>query len=372
MRLEFVELAMKPDRNMRELCRRFGISPTVGYKWLKRFKEGAAGALGDRSRRPHESPRRTVKEIEDIIINLRREHPAWGGRKLRRRLLDLGQTGLPSASTITGILHRHGLIDSESTAAAEHYERFERPVPNQLWQMDFKGHFPLQIGRCHPLSAVDDHSRYNVMLQACSNQTAETVQTCLTDAFRRHGLPDAILCDNGTPWACGGAAEHTGLAVWLMHLGIRVYHGRPFHPQTQGKQERFHRTLDAEVLCKGGWRDFQHVQEAFDNWRPIYNLQRPHESLDEATPVSRYTPSPRSYPETLPTVAYDTHVETRKVDADGFISYRGKAFRAGRAFIGHHLGIEATNRDGIYRLLFLNQILKELDLRQASTDNPVP
>ena len=371
VRLEFVELAMKPDRNMRELCRRFGISPTIGYKWLKRFEEGSAEALNDRSRRPHESPRKTTKEIEDLIIDLRKEHPAWGARKLRRRLVDLGWMGLPSTSTITDILHRYGLILAESTSAAERFERFERSAPNQLWQMDFKGHFPLRVGRCHPFSAVDDHSRYNVMLQACCDQTAETVRRCLTDAFRRHGLPDAILCDNGIPWACGGAGEFTGLAVWLMHLGIRIYHGRPFHPQTQGKQERFHRTLQAEVLSRGAWSDCQHVQSAFDRWRPIYNLQRPHYSLDDATPVSRYKPSQRSYPETLPMVEYDTHVETRKVDADGFISYRGKAFRAGRAFIGHYLGIEPTDRDGIFRLLFLNQVLKELDLRQA-THNPVP
>jgi transposase InsO family protein len=368
VRLEFVQLAMKPDCNKRELCRRFGISPTVGYKWLKRFQEGSEEGLKDYSRRPKNSPKQTQEKIERLIVDLRKEHSAWGARTLRRRLKDLGHSQLPAISTITGILHRHGLIEPERSLAAQPFKRFERNAPNQLWQMDFKGHFALSDGRCHPFSAVDDHSRYNVVLQACHNQAGQTVQSCLIEAFRRYGLPDAILCDNGTPWACGGAAEHTGFSVWLMRLGIRVYHGRAFHPQTQGKQERFHRTLQAEVLSKGGWKNCSHVQNAFDQWRPVYNTKRPHHALDMATPISRYKPSDRRYPEQLPPVEYDEHVETRKVDADGFISYQGRAFRAGRAFIGHYVAIEPSQQDGVYRLIFLNQVLKELDLRQTTND----
>ena len=366
VRLEFVSLASQPGANMRQLCRRFGVSPTTGYKWLERFEKGSGEALADRSRRPKSSPRQTTPEIERLVVQLRQHHPAWGARTIRRRLLDLGHKELPAASTITDIFHRHGLIAPERTLAAQPFQRFERSAPNELWQMDFKGHFPIGSGRCYPFSSVDDHSRYNVVLQACQDQRTSTVQSCLIDAFRLHGLPNAILCDNGVPWACGGAAEYTALAVWLMRLGIGVHHGRAFHPQTQGKQERFHRTLQAEVLCRGGWRDCAHVQQAFDAWRPVYNTQRPHHGLAQATPISRYTPSNRSYPEILPPVEYDEHVATRKVDADGMISYRGYAFRVGRAFIGQYIGIEPGEIDGIYRVLFLNQVLKELDLRQAS------
>src|ERR1044072_4030848 len=234
MRLEFVSLARQPESNVRQLCRRFGVSPTTAYKWLSRFENAGVKALADRSRRPQQSPARTEPEVEEKIVRLRRAHPAWGARKLRKRLEVLGHTELPATSTITGILHRHGLITPEQSRAAAPFQRFERDQPNQLWQVDFKGYFPLRVGRCHPLCALDDHSRYNVLLTACADQKEQTAQTQLTGAFRRLGLPDGILWDNGSPWGSTGS-EYTALDVWLLRLGVRVHHGRPYHPQTQGK-----------------------------------------------------------------------------------------------------------------------------------------
>ncbi|HEU5123581.1 MAG TPA: IS481 family transposase [Verrucomicrobiae bacterium] len=366
VRLEFVNLALQPDANIRQLCRRFEISPTAGYKWIARFKTLSAEGLTDQSRRPHHSPSQTTAGVEQELIALRKKHPAWGARKLRRRLQDLGHTSLPATSTITGILHRHGLIDPLLSQASTPFERFERSQPNELWQIDFKGHFPLKNGRCHPLGGLDDHSRYNVLLEACTNQQEHTVQNRLAGAFRRHGLPDAILWDNGSPWG-GGQSDYSTLDVWLMRLGIKVYHGRPYHPQTQGKEERFHRTLKAEVLQQGGWQDCRHVQEAFDRWRPIYNTQRPHDMLDLDTPVSRYRPSQRSYPESLPPVEYDSSVEVRRVDAAGWISYRGQDWKIGRAFTGQDVGLRPGSTDGILEVIYLTQRIKELDLRQDLT-----
>ncbi|HEY1174405.1 MAG TPA: helix-turn-helix domain-containing protein, partial [Verrucomicrobiae bacterium] len=167
VRLEFVSLASQPEANVRQLCRRFEISPTVGYKWLERYEKGGVEALANQSRRPLRSPGQTSQEMADKVVALRQAHPAWGARKLRRRLQDLGVTELPATSTITGILHRHGLISPAQSLAAQPYQRFERSAPNQLWQVDFKGDFPLAQGRCHPLCSVDDHSRYNVLLAAC-------------------------------------------------------------------------------------------------------------------------------------------------------------------------------------------------------------
>jgi transposase InsO family protein len=371
VRLEFVNLALQPDANVRQLCRRFGISPTIAYKWMERFEREGPDGLSDQSRRPKESPARTEAALEEKVVALRREHPAWGARKLRRRLQDLGHAGLPATSTITGILHRHGLISPEQSQAATAFERFERPAPNQLWQVDFKGHFALRAGRCHPLCSVDDHSRYNVLLAACTDQKENTAQAHLAGAFRIHGLPDGILWDNGAPWGSSGGGEHTALDVWLMRLRIRVYHGRPYHPQTQGKEERFHRTLQVEVLARGGWSDCAHVQRAFDEWRPVYNTQRPHEALEMETPVSRYRPSQRSYQESLPPVEYDLGVEVRLADKGGKIYYQGLPWKIGRAFAGQHVGVRPTQTDGVMEVLFLTQVIKELDLRQTKT-NPVP
>jgi len=370
VRREFVNLALQPDVNFRQLCRRFDISPTAGYKWLDRFQEGGVEGLADRSRRPRNSPERTQPEVEALVVGLRQDHPAWGARKLRRRLLDLGHQDLPATSTFTDILHRHNLIKPEASQAATPYKRFERPAPHELWQLDFKGHFALSQGRCNPLGGLDDCSRYNVLLAACTDQRETTVQLHLTDAMRKHGVPNGILWDNGAPWGSGGGGECTGLDVWLMRLGVRVFHGRPYHPQTQGKEERFHRTLQAEVLARGGWTDCAQVQRAFDHWQNIYNTQRPHEALGLATPVSRYRPSQRSYPESLPAVEYASGVSVRRVDATGHISYQGKPRKVGRAFIGQDIGLRPTDLDGVLELIFVTQVIKKLDLREPVEPTP--
>jgi transposase InsO family protein len=367
LRLEFVTLASQPDANIRQLCRDFNICPTTGYKWLGRFEGGGKESLQDQSRRPHQSPDRTPKPVEEQVVALRQQHPAWGGRKLRRRLEDLGYKDLPAPSTVTGILRRHGLIVPEQNQNRGPMERFERPAPNQLWQMDFKGHFALASGRCHPLTVLDDHSRFNVVLEACANEQETTVETALRKAFEHYGMPDAILCDNGSPW---GGGEHTGLTIWLLRLGVGVYHGRAYHPQTQGKEERFHRTLKAEVLQKGGWSDWAQVQRSFDQWRSLYNCERPHEALGLATPASRYQLSQRRYPTQLPTVEYAPGVDVRRVDCNGFISYRNQPQKIGRAFIKQIVGLRTTQTDEIIEVLFATKVIKTIDLRQNTPITP--
>src|SRR5262249_24110405 len=156
--------------------------------------------------------------------------------------------------------------------AARGCTRFQRERPNELWQMDFKGHFATATVRCHPLTVLDDHSRYCVGLRACGDERGETVRAELIALFRRFGIPERILCDNGPPWAAaGGEAKWTALAVWLLKLGIGVSHGRALHPQTQGKDERFHRTLDVEVIQRQIWADLRACQRRFDPWRHVYN-----------------------------------------------------------------------------------------------------
>ena len=199
-RIEFVALATAENANLRHLCRRFGISPNTAYKWLDRFRKAGVNGLSDLSRRPHNSPARTSNEMEEMIVKLRGKHPAWGGRKLERRLLDLGHTGVPCPSTITAILRRHNLLDPNESAKHKAFCRFERAAPNELWQMDFKGDFKLSRGRCFPLTIVDDHSRYAIAVEACHNITRVVTQTALIKIFRRYGLPEWITCDNGAPW----------------------------------------------------------------------------------------------------------------------------------------------------------------------------
>jgi transposase InsO family protein len=199
-RLEFVRLADQGEVSVAELCRRFGISRQTGFGYIRRHREHGVAGLSDRSRRPLSSPAKCTAGMEARIVELRAAHPCWGGRKLARRLRDLGVADVPAPSTVTEVLRRHGKIDAEEADKHRAYQRFERPAPNDLWQMDFKGHVAMDVGRCHPLTVLDDHSRYSVGLLACGNEQSATVREHLTALFRRYGLPRAILCDNGSPW----------------------------------------------------------------------------------------------------------------------------------------------------------------------------
>lgn len=367
-RAEFVSLALVEGANIRELCRRFQVSAKTGYKWLQRHREYGAAGLGDRSRRPQGSPHVTGAEMTGEVIELRRKHPSWGGRKLKRRLEDLGREGVPSASTITEILRRHQLLTNPMSTNPPATQRFEHAHPNDLWQMDFKGHIGVtRGGRCHPLTVLDDHSRYALALQACENEQGETVQRILIELFRRYGMPRRMLMDNGSPWGDSGGEPWTRLTVWLLRLGVSVTHGRPYHPQTQGKEERFHRTLLVEVLRDRSFQDVPDCQAAFDPWRRIYNHERPHEALGLAVPASRYRVSGRSYPEQLPAVEYDTGTEVRQVNRDtGRISFQMRQVRIGKAFRGEAVGLQATEAAGIYRVYYCDQYLGWIDLRTES------
>ena len=223
-RFEFVRLAEQGGVSFVELCHRFGIARSTGYKWLGRYEEEGPGGLTDRSRRPRSSPVQTDSDVEELVCGVRRRFPAWGGRKIRGFLMRQGHTRVPAASTITVILRRNGLMEHEAPPKRG-YVRFERAEPNELWAMDFKGDFALTAGgRCYPFGVIDDYSRYSIALAACPNYQTATVKTHLTAAFERYGLPQAILMDNGPPW--GATVEHqwNPITVWLCDLGIDPIH----------------------------------------------------------------------------------------------------------------------------------------------------
>ena len=360
-RVELVSLARQPGVNRRELCRRFGISTKTAYKWLGRA-DGDGDWAADRSRRPHETPSRTAAALEAAVLQIRDRHPAWGARKIRRCL---ERDGLkpPAASTVHAVLVRHGRIVPPPRAAA--HCRFEHPAPNLVWQMDFKGRFPLRDQRwCHPLTMIDDHSRYALCLQACSNEQTGTVQGHLERTFRRYGLPDAFLVDNGAPWGDGPGRSWTALGVWLLKLGIDVIHSRPYHPQTRGKNERFHRTLKAEVLALQRFRDLAEAQSAFDRWRALYNHDRPHEALDQNVPASRYHPSRRSMPDKLPQPEYQPGDIVRTVGTTkGYVSFKGRLWRVGDAFFGERVALRPLDIDGRYGVFFGSRQIASFDLR---------
>lgn len=363
LRHEFVHLANQDGANVRELSRRFGISPTTAYKWLNRYDEQGSDGLRDQSRKPQNSPRQTDPAMERLVLELRKEHPAWGGRKLRARLIHQGIPDVPSASTITAILKRHDLIDPAQSPKHTRWQRFEREEPNELWQIDFKGHFPLQHGRCYPLTVLDDHSRYSLGVRACGNEREKTAWQQLEEIFRRHGLPQQITLDNGNPWR--DLEGYSRFSVRLIRLGIRVSHSRPFHPQTQGKDERFHRTLKAELLQYRTLRSLQECQREFDRWRHVYNHERPHQGIGLAVPASRYRPSPRSYPQQLEPIEYGPDDIVRKVQSGGVVHLFNRTIKVGKAFRGYPVAIRPTLTDGVFTVYFCHQPIARLDVRNA-------
>jgi transposase InsO family protein len=365
-RLEFVRLARAPGCNFSELCRRFDVSRSDGYKWKGRYEAAGPAGLEERSRRPLSSPGRTAPELEAAVLGVRAAHPAWGGRKIRK-VLQLAGWDAPAASTITEILRRHGRLDGPGAGEARAWARFEHAAPNDLWQMDFKGHFALASGRCHPLTVLDDHSRYALEIGACGDEREATVRERLTEVFRRYGLPLRLLADNGPPWGSAGPERHTRLTVWLLDLGVAVSHGRPYHPQTQGKDERFHRTLKAEVLDGRPLADLAGAQTAFDRWREVYNAKRPHEALGLETPASRYRMSERPMPERIEPPDYEPQAHVRKVHDTGWISFKGRQINCSKAFVGRRLALRATNTDGVFDLCYRSHVLAQVDLRQNIT-----
>jgi transposase InsO family protein len=349
-RREFVQLALQEGVNRRELCRRFGVHADTGYKWLRRWARGEA--LSDRSRRPHASPGQTDGAMEARLLALRDAHPAWGARKLAHCLARDGLC-VPAVSTVHAILQRNGRIVAPLGGPRAHL-RFEKEAPNALWQMDFKGWTTLANGRrCHPLTIIDDHSRYALGLEACADEQGRTVQGRLERVFRRYGLPQAVFVDNGTPWGDASGGRWTRFGVWLLKLGVAVVHSRPYHPQSRGKNERFHRTLKAEVLALQRFRDLAEVQRAFDAWRSVYNLERPHVALDLAVPASRYRPSGRTMPARLPDVVYDAGEIVRTVPTtNDYISFKGRRWKVPQAFRGERLAIRPLTVDSRFGVFF--------------------
>jgi len=369
---EFLELALQDGANRRELCRRFGISPKTAYALLARHAQEGLGALVPRSRRPISSPERSTPEVEAAVVDLRKQHPRWGGRKIARRLSELGWLNAPPPSTVTAILHRHGLISPVSTEACRHWSRFEHEQPNALWQIDFKGDFATHQGKCFPLTLLDDHSRFNLALQACPNVKTSSVQPHLAAVFQRYGLPARINADNGAPWGSPRSPGMTlsELSIWLIRLGIRVSHSAPYHPQTNGKIERFHRSLQAEVLAGRNFINLDQAQSAFSRWRSIYNHERPHDALSLQTPAKRYRVSPMAYPHKLPAIEYLSGDTVVVVGWNGQAIFMGHTLRVSSALHRLPIAFRADHeQDGFYDVFFCHQRFMRLDLNRLSTNS---
>lgn len=273
---------------------------------------------------------------------------------------------VPSHTTIGKILKRHGyeVIKNQKSHSAK--KRFERPQPNDLWQMDFKGSYMTKISRCYPLTIIDDHSRFSIGLKACPDETNKTVKRHLTTIFKEFGLPEQINVDNGNPWGASDLESYTSLNIWLIKLGIRLSHSAPYHPQTNGKDERFHRTLKLEVLHQREYNNHKHMQSTFDQWQHIYNFKRPHQGINNQTPSTRYHTSSRELPHRLDTFNYEDGEVVRKVSREnGYFRFKGGRYRAGKALGSEYIAIRETDKTDQFAIYFRDSLIKKFTLRES-------
>lgn len=316
-RKEFAQAAMNCN-NFSALCREFGITRRTGQKWVERY--AANEPLTDRSRRPHTSPSRTPDAVEQLILRVRRDNPGWGARTIRDVLIKEGYTGIPCDKTVNNILNRYGCIILEESLKRQPFTRFEKEMCNQMWQADFKGEFKMEDGKyCYPLDIIDDHSRYAIRI-APHLGTANVVIPVFQGAFWEFGIPNSILSDNGAQFA-GFKKGYTQFERWLMDLDILPIHGRIKHPQTQGKIERFHRSMKQELLKHTSIANIEDAQMKLSVWRDKYNNIRPHEALGMKRPAEVYEPSQREYKENIDKYEYGGEYHVIKVNSWGYVRF---------------------------------------------------
>jgi transposase InsO family protein len=338
LRVAFVHQVLCGDVPVARLCRRFGIARKTGYKWLDRYHRAPDLPLLDHPRRPKSSPLGTCLAIVQQVLDLRDRYH-WGAAKIHVYLHKQG-VEVPSARTVNNILRRNGRMSLPRPD--EPPQRFERAGPNELWQLDFKGPLEVQRQRVHPLTIIDDHSRYLLALRPCTDMRFTTVWGVLWDLMGDVGMPQQMLCDNQFNGNC--RSGHAGLSWFdarLLRLGIKPSHGRPYHPQTQGKVERLHGTLNREVLPFADCSSLSGLADDLERWRSeVYNFRRPHEALGMDSPSLHWSPSSRKRPAALPPLEYPHASVLRKIQGSGWISYRNCRILIGKGLAADYVRLE--------------------------------
>lgn len=335
-REQFCETVVRAGATVSACCRQFGISRKTGYKWLRRYRANDKEAMSDRSRRPHRSPGRITATVEARIVALKHQYPYWGPRKLRRLLLAEVRWGVSvTVSGVARVLARHGLVIPVAPSTPVVVQRFERREPNDLWQMDLKAAWRLSDGRkVYPVGILDDYSRYLLGLWLIPNQSDESVLHCWIAAVQRHGLPRQTLTDHGAQFGMN-SQDSSAFRTYLTACGVQHLQGRVNHPQTQGKIERVWRTLRCELLNRLDTLSPDTWPLALETWRQQYNDLRPHESLGDEPPASRYHASTRPYvpPDRWAPVGHPDSLY-RRVNSRGWISLGRYRWMVGRGYAG--------------------------------------
>ena len=341
------------------IAAKYDLSRTAAYKWKRRFLEHGRDGMQDQSRRPQHSPNQTAQRVELAVCQRRERHPTWGPEKIHHLLAQEGLPGLPSLRTVGRILQRQGLTRPHPPAQTE-YRRFQWKGPNELWQLDFKARIYLSLNpllRAFPMTLEDDYSRFALSLTANADHRFPGLWQVLWDTMGEYGMPGVILTDNDTVFR-GHRGGLTQFTAHLLRLGIRHLSGRPYHPQTQGKVERLHGTIQSDVLQGRQFGSLQELQAAFDDFPDLYNHLRPHQALDLQVPAQRYQPGSRPRPQALPPVEYPAGAELRKVWESGCLQVRGCRLHIGEGIAGQRVRLH--DRDPLLAVEYAGHILRQI------------
>ena len=332
-RRRLASLVLESGWSVAAAARESGVSRQTAHAWVARARAEGLAEMAELSRRPRSSPRETPPGVVERALALAAERPHWGPRKLHALLWPGGEAPI-TERTLARVLARSGRRVSAQRADPAATARFERELPNELWQADFKrvGH---KRSRSDALSVIDDASRFCVSLRSLPDQGLESAWGALWAAFGEFGLPLSVLTDNGQAFRNNATWRFSSFDLRLMLLGVRPAHGRPYHPQTQGKVERFHGTLEREASFEAG----QDPGLELSAFRDLYNWVRPHEALGQRTPGSAYSPSPRPRPERMPEPFFPAGATLRRAQEQGYVSYKGQTYKLGRAFQGLPVGL---------------------------------
>jgi len=364
-RVKFAGEWLKAEKSVALLCREYRISRKTGYKWISRYFESGANGLANRSRRPLTSPQAVDEKVVSFLVAARKDRPHWGPRKLLEYLkpLNPGAT-FPAPSTIGEIFERHGLI-TKRRRRSQRTPPFTQPFascgsPNDLWCVDFKGHFQTGKTRCYPLTITDAHSRFLFRVEGLKKPRFRQVQTVFESAFREFGIPTAIRSDNGPPFASKAPAGLSRLSAWWTKLGILHERIEPGKPQQNGRHERMHLTLKNET-ANPPQESFRAQQKVFDLFRRDFNEVRPHEALGQRPPASIYVRSSRSYTENPREPDYSHLIsETRSVQKNGTIEWEGIRVFVGKSLHGELVAVKWLS-ERKWRVLFYKVTLGVFD-----------
>jgi len=352
LREEFA-IAAKESKNFSSLCREFEISRKTGYKWIARE------TYSNQSRKPQTITNKTDEETEELILNKRKDNPGWGGKKIKQVLENQGYENLPCAKTCSNILKRNQCINKEESLKHKPFIRYQKEYCNDMWQTDFKGDFKLLDGtRCYALTILDDCSRYSIMIDSKPNTRGVTGS--FQRAFEEFGMPNSVLSDNGTQFA-GFKGGYTQFERWLMEHDVLPKHGRIKHPQTQGKIERFHRSMNCELLKFNEFDNLLVANNALQEWRIKYNTIRPHEALGMKCPSDVYIPSNLRYVDTVPKYEYGGEHHIIKVNSWGYLRFGHWQQYLSETMANTYLEIRSNELENIFLVCFRNFIIAEFD-----------